>query len=381
MNIKKLLANYYMLIARGIRGMDKSVTFISFSGKSYSDNPKAISEKLHEIAPEIKINWLIKSDSAQKDVPDYVHCFDVNNRWGRMALMARTKCLVSNFSFPMMPKSKKQMFIQTWHGDKAFKKVLHDSNFVEGDFSVSEEIPGYCNLAIAGSKYGKQQYRSAFKYAGKILMEGTPRNDRLVHIDEKHQAQIKEALNLLPNAKLLLYAPTLRRENYKNRTSQSIKELNVVRTINTLEKRDNCKWICLLRAHPTMVGLIGAGDDSRIIDVSDYSDMADLLEISDMLITDYSSCAGDFLLTGRPVILFQADLEDYLKKERTLYFDINESPYWSVNSQVALEEKINSITPEMAEKNCKDILAFYGDCETGHASLSVAKIIKEWIEK
>ncbi len=381
MSIKGYLVKSYMRLARVLRGVSDSVTFESFLGKNYSDNPKAISEKLHEIAPEIKICWLLKKDSSWDTVPAYVHCIDADDKWARLANLTRAKCFVTNFSLPTLPKSRKQLFIQTWHGDKAFKKVMHDSDFAKADMLVPEEVPGYCDLAVAGSAYGKRQYQTAFRYTGEILMEGTPRNDRLVIPDADHQGAIRQSLKLDAAVKLLLYAPTLRREQSNTKTEQPIQELDLSRTLDVLEQRDGCKWLCLVRAHPSIVGLSGAGEDSRIVDVSGYPDMADLLEIADLLITDYSSCAGDFLLTGRPVVLFQADLADYLEKDRALYFDMAESPYWAVDSQKALEEKLRSITPEAAEKNCKDVLAFYGDCETGHAALRVARIIKEWMEK
>ncbi len=381
MGINRYLRNWYVKGVRGLLGLNNTVTFISFSGKSYSDNPKAISEALHKMAPQIKISWILARGKARDNIPNYIQCVDVDNKWATLSAIARSNCFVSNFSLPLIPKSKKQLFIQTWHGDKAFKKVLHDSTFVRSGFKVAEEIPGYCDLAVAGSEYGKKQYQTAFKYEGEILMEGTPRNDRLFLPDESHQEDIKKELDIDKEVKLLLYAPTLRRENDKAKTSQPIQELNIAHTLDVLEQRDGCKWVCLLRAHPAMVGLSGAGEDMRIMDVSGYPDMADLLEIADMLITDYSSCAGDFLLTGRSVVLFQADLAAYLEKDRTLYFDMKDSPYWTVDSQTALEEKILSITPELAKKNCEDVLAFYGDCETGHAALSVANIIKEWVEK
>jgi CDP-glycerol glycerophosphotransferase len=39
--------------------------------------------------------------------------------------------------------------------------------------------------------------------------------------------------------------------------------------------------------------------------------MSELLLITDLLITDYSSCAGDFALLGKPIFLFQSDIEEY----------------------------------------------------------------------
>ena len=83
----------------------------------------------------------------------------------------------------------------------------------------------------------------------------------------------------------------------------------------------------------------------------------------------------------RPVVLYQADRQEYLEKDRTFYFDIDDSPYLVAQSQQELESIILELTSEKAAENCTEILKFYGDCETGHAAQSVARIIMEWMER
>ena len=88
-----------------------------------------------------------------------------------------------------------------------------------------------------------------------------------------------------------------------------------------------------------------------------------------------------FALLRRPLVLYQADRQEYLEKDRTFYFDIDESPYFVAQNQEQLEQIIAGMTAEKAAENCEEILKFYGDCETGHAAEAVAKIIKDWIER
>jgi len=109
------------------------------------------------------------------------------------------------------------------------------------------------------------------------------------------------------------------------------------------------------------------------IDATGYPEMAELLLAADMLITDYSSSAGDFALTGRPVILYQADREAYVSRDRGLYFDVDDSPYWVARTEAelhALFEKLGG-----ARENCAEILKFYGASETGRAAGAVASYI------
>ncbi len=380
--LKKGLFNLYVRMVRLFGGVKKNkVVFVSFNGKSYSDNPRSVSEALHEIMPDAQITWIMSHPDSKKNIlPSYVRCINSADRRSLQRHLATAGVFVSNFTLYEMPKSKKQLFIQTWHGDKAFKKVLHDSHFAPQGYRVPEQIDGYCDLAVAGSEYGKRQYESAFLYKGKILMEGTPRNDRLVNYDVLECQAIKQALSIPQDTKLLLYAPTLRREAGTSKQKQKIQDLDISATLDLLEKKDSCNWMCLMRAHPAMIGLCGAEGDSRIMDLSAYEDMADLLLISDMLITDYSSCAGDFALLKRPLVLYQADRQEYLEKDRTFYFDIEDSPYFVAQNQQELERILAELTPEKAAENCNEVLRFYGDCETGHASRSVARIIKDWID-
>ena len=103
--------------------------------------------------------------------------------------------------------------------------------------------------------------------------------------------------------------------------------------------------------------------------------MTDLLLSADMLITDYSSCAGDFALLHRPIILYQQDREAYMATDRNFYFDMKDSPYRIAESQAELEAIAAAFTEEEAWENCDAILRFYTTTECGHASEELARII------
>ena len=52
-----------------------------------------------------------------------------------------------------------------------------------------------------------------------------------------------------------------------------------------------------------------------------YPDIAELFLVTDVLITDYSSVMFDFAVTGRPMLFFTYDLEQYRDQLRGFYFD------------------------------------------------------------
>ena len=381
MNLRKYLIDTYCVLLRALKGVDsKKALFISYNGASYSDNPKAISKALHEICPDADIVWAMKSPESKKDiVPEYVRMVNMGNSTEINKELSTAAVVVNNGCLAEIPKSSKQYFIQAWHGDRAFKKILYDSPF-SSNFSVAESKEGYCDLALAGSKYGEMQFRSAFHYKGEISMVGTPRNDKLVKADKEEISKIRAELSIPEDTKILLYAPTLRRNT--DNGAQQAQDIDIEKTLKALEAKYGCSWCCIVRAHPAVKGLSGLNyDGKRIIDVTKFEDMADLLLVSDMLITDYSSCAGDFALLNRPVVLYQADRAEYLEKDRTFYFEMSDSPYYIAENQGELEAIIADFSEEAIVKNCKDILDFYTTSESGEASKIIAQRICGWFEK
>ena len=119
----------------------------------------------------------------------------------------------------------------------------------------------------------------------------------------------------------------------------------------------------------------------RAIDVSKYPDMSDLLMIADMLITDYSSCAGDFILKKKPVLLAQFDRDVYIKENRSFYTDIRQIGFLIAEDQDQLCRMIETTSDEAFEQNCEQIMRFYGTSESGHASEAVCRRIDEAYRK
>ena len=116
-------------------------------------------------------------------------------------------------------------------------------------------------------------------------------------------------------------------------------------------------------------------EDSRLIDATKWPEMSELLLITDMLITDYSSCGGDFALLRRPLFLYHADAEEYLRESRSFYFDIEKSPFLVAHDQQELEALIDGLNPEKAKANCAAIRDYFGYYETGSATDAACEYI------
>lgn len=357
-------------LSRATKGIDTNkVVFMSFRGRSYSDNPRAISERLHARRPETDIVWLFKGDrfrEESKKVPDYVRCVNRQSRKSWVEL-ATARVWVDNFTkdqelrgFPR----EKQFYVQTWHGDRPIKKIAYDTD--DSFYRLEEE----CSRVVTGSDFGMRMYRTAFRYRGEYINEGAPRNDILVRSDPADVRRVRAKLGVPEGVKLLLYAPTYREDvSIIPRESR----MDLARTLDLLEQNGE-KWMCLYRAHYLSEGIDLQAVQGRLMDMTSYEDMSELLLAADMLLTDYSSCATDCCIMDKPIFMYMADYDHYLST-RACYYDPHDTPLYIAHNQTELEKLIQSTDADAARANCRALRDYYGINETGHATDAVCDYI------
>lgn len=352
----------------------KKAVFISFGGAGYSDNPRAVSEALHRLCPEAEIVWLFLTPE-QRSVPDYVKTARIHRLSAIRHLENAGVWVFNNVMPPYLTKRRGQFYVQTWHGDRGFKVCLHE----RGKKGLKDTAA--IDVAVAGSRHAVMLYEDAFKYHGDILSAGSPRDDVLVQAaagDPSALAcaeEIRAALGLKSGEKVLLYAPTMRDAVKRAGDLLEAPPIDFPALLDALTKRDGVPWRMFYRAHVCIKGISGVAPDPRIRDMGAWEDMRDLLLVSDLLITDYSSSAGDFPLTGKPVILYQADREDFTRHSRAFYFDIDQSPFTVARTPQALTQAALALTGEQAAENDRAILDFFQTSEPGDASEAVARAI------
>lgn len=400
MNLKRLMKRsqafsalgYFIRDIRYERGIKKylkypmkqQILFNSFNGRGYADNPKAIAECIHEMQPEVNLLWVYSSDEAKNSLPQYIVPVKFESE-AYFEALATSAVWVFNVLVPSGTiKRKEQLYIQTWHGDRAFKKILNDADADNKKFKkiwAGKLIePRICDYFTVGSEFGERMAQSAFGYRGALLMEGCPRNDCLL-TDQSEKAQTVRRMLNLSNEKVLLYAPTFRDHSGSGEVVTSDIQLEDI--IHTLEERDHWPWVCLMRAHSgTKLQMKDTPfENSKFIDVTMYPDIADLMIIADMMISDYSSCATDFALTGKAVILYQDDYELYTSEDRTLYFEMEKSPFMVAHNVDEVKKLILTLTDEAAKENDEAILKFYGTFETGKAAKRASDLILKHVLK
>jgi CDP-glycerol glycerophosphotransferase (TagB/SpsB family) len=111
--------------------------------------------------------------------------------------------------------------------------------------------------------------------------------------------------------------------------------------LTTFASRLGPDHVLLVRGHSRTLryGQDLAGD--RLIDVTSYPSMTELLLLADVFVTDYSSAMFDFAGTGKPTIFFTPDLAHYNSDLRGFYFDlIAEAPGPVVRERTELRDAI-----------------------------------------
>ena len=368
------------LIMRRARrgGVDRNmVVFSSYQGRGYNDNPRYISEALHAMRPATDIVWLfrgIDDIKAKFEVPDYVRCVEAGTE-DELKALGRARVWVDNWrKLDYIKVGKDQEYIFSPHYDRVLKTGVLGSQ----DFFFSRLAEEHATLCVAGSEFGAGLFEPGYRYKGPIMTVGTPRNDILVRNDPGDAARIRAKLGVDADTKLLLYAPTFRGKA-KDQSNKQAVALDLEHILDVLEQNTGEKWRCLHRAHYYSPGLNVARSD-RMIDATGYPEMAELMRVADAMISDYSSCIGDFLLRLKPVWLYQADFEDYVENSRAMRINLDETPYWRARTPEELDDMIRRTTPESAEENCRALLDYYKTREFGHSAEAVAKYICDKLE-
>ena len=146
-----------------------------------------------------------------------------------------------------------------------------------------------------------------------------PRNDFLVCGNtEQADQKVRQTYQIDRKYRILLYAPT-----YRSNGKNQMPDFTGLRKV--LEENGE-KWYVLYRAHRYSEDDSAGLDPECSADVTDYPDMQELIMISDIGMTDYSSWAYDFVLTRRPLFFYASDLDEY-NNERGLYYPLESTPF------------------------------------------------------
>jgi CDP-glycerol glycerophosphotransferase len=350
--------------------VDNRIVFISYSGKQYSCNPRYIYEYLYKkYVDKFQCIWILKKGVKPNNAD---HCIVIRpNTIVYFFYILTSRIIISNLPMAAsIPLRKRQIFISTWHGGGAYKKVGNIYGIADKIYNKTLKITyGQTSLFISScKKFTEVTSKDTKVPVSKFLECGLPRNDVFFTDYRKIHDSVRVKYGILSNQTILLYAPT-----YRGMPSNATFEnkLNIESCINALNTRFNTDTVVFFRSHHTFNIHF---DLFNIVDVTQHPDMQELLCACDFLITDYSSCMWDFSLTNKPGFLYVPDLEIY-EKERSFYTPIESWPYPFARTNDELVEIIKNYDAERARQKIEGHLNSTGSFEHGNASEIITDMI------
>ncbi len=339
LKIKKLLSKFlkinsqyiinviihYISIFFGRRVDNKLIVLGAANGKAFIGNTKYIYEYLKKNT-DYKLIWFSKSNSLSKELKERRISFIEGTNLKSIKILRKAKYIfVTHGLTDILPIrfSPQTIVVQTWHG------VQNKRNRTEGEYIPYPKLTKLLRFKIrnndvynyfitpSGTKKDLEIISRHFEIPKKkIITTGYPRNDIFFSFTEEFINNIKERLGIPKNIKrIFLYAPTFRDHKLKAEFPLSDNELT---KLNDYLRNSNS--LLIFKAH-LAERTINFTNFSNFLIINQEMDIQELLIITDVLITDYSSVYCDFLLLDRPILLFTYDLDEFLEKGRGFYYD------------------------------------------------------------
>jgi CDP-ribitol ribitolphosphotransferase len=204
--------------------------------------------------------------------------------------------------------------VQVWHAAGALKRFGVDTTtpLAEPERTF---LHRHYDAVVVGGEWSRGPYAAALRTPiERVLALGSPRTD--FFCDEAQLAaaweRVLAAHPMLAGRKVVLYAPTFRGRGIGKRAAPG---LDAARLRAALPAR----YALVLKTHPNLDPATTPTDGFDVI-ADPRAEINDLLALTDILITDYSSSVVEFALLHRPIVLLVSDLTEY-EVDPGLYLD------------------------------------------------------------
>lgn len=217
--------------------------------------------------------------------------------------------------------------INLWHGIP-FKRIGFASADMQDKLGPIAAEHARCRAVISSSKVDTLAMAASFYPLSidDVWNTGLPRNDFILRERERLpadlQAQFGQLEDMLGDRRLVLFMPTFRNaqeDAYYRFGDDEIAFIGdwLARNNAVLGLREHMADNA--RAYSAQLGGLDC------IDLSDgaFPNVEILYRVSSALVTDYSSCFIDYMLTGKPAVSFAYDHGSYLGMERGGFYDLD----------------------------------------------------------
>lgn len=401
--------NFVVRIAKGInrrlnkilKGLDKMVCYFPRKGLSkktpidhdsimlltyqgnYTCNPRAVADEILRQNLPYKLTWVTRGTPREERYPEQLNLVK-RGSYEFYKAAASAKVFVDNtHDLPRLGVHKKngQFLLQTWHGSLGIKRLDGDVVMNKKWEKLADACKKETDYCISNSDFETEVFHSSYWQGVPILSYGHARNDILFTKDEKKLQEIKnkvyEYLDIKPDVKLLLYAPT-----HKDNMEESLFQLDFHILKEALEKRFGGEWAIALRLHSRLKRRYKewVGDMSYfVLNATSYDDIQELMLVTDIGVTDYSSWIFDYILLKKPGFILADDIDTF-EKQRSFYYPLDSTPFPIATNNEELADNILNFDMEKYERCTEEFLVARGCIEDGKASQRIVAKIVELME-
>ena len=292
---------------------DKLWLFGAWDGHQYADNSKYLFEYMNEKHAAIQCIWVSKEKEIIEEVKKKGYKAVLSHSIRGILLLLRAAVVFetagyNDLSYFKFSQSTKE--IQLWHG-MGFKALQWKDEKGELVFEKNEQNKKFSLFYWMASSelFIKSNIDIMHISAERFTITGFPRNDAFI---SKPRNQYVEALKeKCGDKKLLIYMPTHR--NFGKEGNAHI-NLNSLQEVDKRLGEHNLVMVYKPHYHELQNFIEYENRFANIILAKEkeaWADVYSYLHYFDLLISDYSSVITDFMCSGKPVIYFPYDLEEY----------------------------------------------------------------------
>jgi len=298
--------------------------FGAWFGEKYADNSKYLFEYVNQNHPEIRAIWFTTNKETEELIR--VKGYEAYKTYSFKGYFYSSR---SNYSFISVGAGDVNFFvpakyiINLWHGcplkkigfdDKITANYKHSllKLFFKSIFGFSKQAMNHSKIFASSETEAKKLSTAFNKRIKNIIVTGLPRNDVFINAQKGYKENLFRAI----------YMPTHRNEGELNIGKLFLDDIEMINEklrFSNIELHIKLHFYHMKQMNIKNYSNIKALDDNNI-----QQDIYSVMPQYDILITDYSSIFFDYLLTDKPIVFAPFDFEEYLKKDRELYYDYDE---------------------------------------------------------
>lgn len=364
----KILVPFRYALAKRRPIEDNKVIFLEISSSRLSDNYKILFNRLEsEYDLDIHVHFLEREHS------DKAELYKRQLAYIKDAATAKYIIMSDSYNFTgALRKRRGQHIINLWHACGAFKRFgfsIADKKFGM-DYSEMKRFPlhpeyDFVTVSSPEITWAYAEAMGKEKTPSMIRPLGVSRTD--IFYDDSFKVSAREhLLRLFPeigDRKVILYAPTFRGHINRAETPDML-------SIPYFYEHFKDKYVLLFNHHPFVKSRPAvSGDLSGFArDMTGLMSIEELLCITDICISDYSSLIFEYSLFEKPMIFYAYDLANYFDW-RGFYYSYDEltpGPVFSTNAEmISYIEHIDTLFDRSVVTRFKE--RFMSACD-GHAT-------------